>query len=671
MIKKIQKKTTSVKKKQPEKNDEKKIKNKIYKVRTSFANHAHIDLKKYKSMYKQSIENPEEFWAEQADQFVTWFSPWKKVLSGSLLQHDARWFIDGKLNACYNCVDRHLETRKNQPAIIWEGDDPKEAKIITYGELYQQICRFANVLKSHGIKKGSRVCIYLPMIPEIIITMLACARIGAIHSVVFAGFSAESLRTRILDADCELIVTADEGLRGGKYIATKKNTDEAIQTCPKVKKVIVVKRSGRSIPWSEKRDVWYHEELQKAENDCPVETMDANDPLFILYTSGSTGKPKGILHTIGGYLVFVTMSFKYIFDYHEGDIHWCTADLGWITGHSYLLYGPLANGATTLLFEGVPHYPTFSRYWEVIDKYKVNIFYTAPTAIRALRHEGDEWLKSTSRESLKLLGTVGEPINPDVWEWYYHVVGHAKCPVVDTWWQTETGGILITPLPGATPLKPGSAAWPFFGVKPEIVSEKGAVINNHEQGKLVMTQSWPGFMQTIYGDQDRFIKTYFTEIPGKYLTGDSAYRDEEGYFWITGRNDDVIKVSGHRLGTGEIESALLSIAEVSEAAVVGIPHHIKGQGIFAYVVTKAETITDEALKNKLNARVREIIGPIASLEEVQWVNNLPKTRSGKIMRRILRKIAVDEFEDLGDISTLADPSVVEHLIAEKKKVIAS
>ncbi|OAI48830.1 acetyl-coenzyme A synthetase [Gammaproteobacteria bacterium SCGC AG-212-F23] len=648
---------------------EKQQKEKIYKVPSSFLKHAHINLKQYKKLYRYSIKNPNKFWAQQAEKFINWFSPWKKISTGSLKKHNMRWFVGGKLNACYNCIDRHLETHRNVAAIIWESDNGNESRTISYGELHEKVSRFANVLKKQGVKKGDRVCIYLPMIPEIIIAMLACARIGAIHSVVFGGFSAESLCTRILDAGCRLLITADFGARGGQYIPSKKNADKAIAKCPKVKKVIVVKHTGHPITMHRKRDIWYHEAMSEVDAKCPAVKMDANDPLFILYTSGSTGKPKGILHTIGGYLVFVAMSFKYIFDYHAGDTYWCTADLGWITGHSYLLYGPLLNGGTTLLFEGVPNYPSFSRYWEIIDKHQVNIFYTAPTAIRALRHEGDDWVKKTSRKSLKLLGSVGEPINPDVWEWYYNVVGNKRCPIVDTWWQTETGGILITPLPGATPLKPGSAAWPFFGIVPEIINEKSKLVKDNQSGRLVLKQAWPGLMKTIYGDKKRFVKTYFKEVPGKYLTGDSAYRDKKGYFWIIGRNDDVIKVSGHRIGTGEVESALLSVPAVSEAAVVAVPHEIKGQSIFAYVVKKSGAKSD-ALKKTLNNRVRQKIGPIATLQDVQWVKALPKTRSGKIMRRILRKIAVNEFDDLGDTSTLANPSVVDDLIAERKKYSA-
>lgn len=648
-----------------------KVKKKVYPVAKKWMKEAQMPLKDYQDLYRASIKNPASFWGEQAKQLLTWFSPWKKALSGGFKKRDVRWFSGGKLNACYNCLDRHLESARHNTALIWEGDNPAESLTLSFGELHEKVCRFANVLKKQGIKKGDRVCIYLPMIPEIIIAMLACARIGAIHSVVFGGFSAESLKTRILDADCHMVITADEASRGGKWLPSKTNVDKALKHCRQVKKVIVVKRSGRPLVMHRHRDLWYHDLMSEVDANCPAQKMDANDPLFILYTSGSTGKPKGVLHTLGGYLTYVALSFKTIFDYREGETYWCTADLGWITGHSYLLYGPLLNGATTLIFEGVPNYPSFSRYWEIIDKYQVNIFYTAPTAIRALRHEGDQWLKSTERKSLRLLGSVGEPINPEVWEWYYRVVGRSKCPIVDTWWQTETGGIMIAPLPGATPLKPGSAAWPFFGIVPEIVNDKGGVIKKADKpGRLVIKQAWPGMMKTIYGDRKRFNESYFKGVPGKYLTGDGAYRDKDGYFWISGRNDDVIKVSGHRLGTGEIESALLTVSGVSEAAVVAIPHEVKGEGIYAYVVTRSASPSD-ALKQKLNAHLRQAIGPIARLEEVQWVKGLPKTRSGKIMRRILRKIARDEFEDLGDTSTLADSSVVEQLIAGRKKLVKS
>jgi acetyl-CoA synthetase len=645
--------------------ESKSTKKKIYRVPAEISKQAHINLKKYKELYRYSIKNPEQFWGEQAAELVSWFSPWKKTFAGSLRRHDSRWFVGGKLNACYNCVDRHLITHRDKAAIIWESDNSKDSKIITYGELYKNVCLFANVLKKYGIKKGDHVCIYLPMIPEIIFSMLACARIGAIHSVVFGGFSADALKTRILDSGCSLVITADQGVRGGEKIPTKRNADKAVKKCQKVKKVLVVKHTGGRVQWHKSRDVWLHKATAEVDAECPAVKMDANDPLFILYTSGSTGKPKGILHTVAGYLVFVTMSFKYVFDYHQEDIFWCTADLGWITGHSYLLYGPLANGATTLLFEGTPDYPNYSRYWKIIDKYKVTIFYTAPTAIRSLRHQGDKWVKRTSRKSLKLLGTVGEPISPDVWEWYYRVVGNKHCPILDTWWQTESGGILISPLPGVTPLKPGSVSWPFFGIVPEIVSEKGNPVKKNKSGKLVITKPWPGLMKTVYGNRQRFIETYFKQVPGKYLSGDSAFRDKQGYFWIIGRDDDVIKVSGHRIGTGEIESALLSVSDVSEAAVVVIPDEIKGQAICAYVVTKSGSKSN-ALKKKLNDQIRYAIGPIAALENIYLTKGLPKTRSGKIMRRILRKIASSEFDDLGDTSTLADPKVVDNLIAERK-----
>lgn len=642
---------------------------KCYDVPPYIARKAYINEQQYNTLYKSSINDPDKFWAAQAEKFISWASPWKMVKSGSFDKLDMRWYIGGKLNACYNCIDRHLETRKDQTAIIWQGDDPNDTQNITYAELHEKICRFANVLKKQGIKKGDRICIYLPMIPEIAITMLACARIGAIHSVVFSAFSPDSLKTRILNADCQLLITADEGIRGGKTNSLKKNADKALEECPNVKCVIVVKRTGNEIPWNKNRDVWYHDEVEKADAECPSEIMDSEDPLFILYTSGSTGKPKGVLHTTGGYLVYVAMTHKYVFDYHDGDIYWCTADIGWITGHSYLIYGPLVNGAITLIFEGVPHYPTFSRFWEIIDKHNVNIFYTAPTAIRALRKEGDKWVKKTSRKSLTLLGTVGEPINPDVWKWYYHVVGEERCPIVDTWWQTETGGILITSLPGATPLKPGSTAWPFFGIVPEIVDDKGKSVEDGKMGKLVIKQPWPGFMKTIYGDQQRFVDTYFKEISGKYLTGDGASRDADGYFWITGRDDDVIKVSGHRIGTGELESILVSHPSVSEAAVVSAPHEIKGHVIYAYVTTKSGIQPSENLKKELIEKIHDEIGPFAKPETIQWTNDLPKTRSGKIMRRILRKIACNEFDDLGDTSTLADSSVVDHLISGRKKLI--
>ncbi|WP_133128402.1 acetate--CoA ligase [Legionella nagasakiensis] len=640
--------------------------NTLYPVPEGFAQKTHINKTQYETMYQHSISDPSGFWAEQGKRFITWFAPWSTVTTGSFNEPTIQWFIGGKLNACYNCVDRHLPARSNQTAFIWEGNQPTESKHITYAALYEQICKFANVLKQQGVKKGDRVCIYLPMIPEAAIAMLACTRIGAIHSVVFAGFSPESLKTRILDADCSLLITADESLRGEKTIPLKENGDKALKDCPNVKKVIVVKHTGNPVDWHPTRDVWYDKAMAQAPSECPVEWMDSADPLFILYTSGSTGKPKGVLHGTGGYLVYTATTYHYVFDYHDGDVYWCTADVGWITGHSYLIYGPLLNGATSIIYEGVPNYPTFSRYWDIVDKHQVTIFYTAPTAIRALRREGNDWVKKTQRNSLKLLGTVGEPINPEVWQWYYEVVGEKRCPIVDTWWQTETGGILITALPGATPLKPGSACLPFFGILPDVVDEQGNSLGEEQSGKLVIKKPWPGLMQTIYGDHQRFLDTYLKTIPGCYLTGDGAYHDKNGYFWITGRNDDVIKVSGHRIGSQELESALLSHPAVSEAAVVSIPNELTGEGIYAFVTTKAQIEPTEALKKELFQQVREEIGPIAKLEEIQWTGALPKTRSGKIMRRLLRKIARDELDELGDISTLAEPGVLGNLINKKK-----
>lgn len=642
------------------------INKKSYSIPADFAKNAHINEKQYHALYQHSIRDPAGFWGEQAKHFISWSAPWSTVTSGNFDTLDVNWFINGKLNACYNCVDRHLETRANQIAIIWEGNEPCETQRITYQDLYERICQFANVLKKQGVKKGDRVCIYLPMIPEIVIAMLACARIGAIHSVVFGGFSPEALKTRILDADCCLLITADETKRGEKIITLKKNSDAALQECPNVKHVIVIKRSENPIAWNKARDIWYHEAMAESDNDCPIEQMDAADPLFILYTSGSTGKPKGVLHGTGGYLVYAAITFYYIFDYHDDDVYWCSADIGWITGHSYIVYGPLANGATTLLFDGVPNYPTFARYWEIIDKHKVTIFYTSPTAIRALRREGDDWVKQTRRKSLRLLGSVGEPINPDVWEWYFDVVGEKRCPIVNTWWQTETGGILLTQLPGATPMLPGSGGWPFFGIVPEIIDDKGKPVKQGQSGTLVIKKPWPGLMKTIYGDQQRFVDTYFKPFPGNFFTGDGAYRTSNGDYWITGRSDDVIKVSGHRIGTEEVESALISHPSVSEAGVVGVPHDIKGEGIHAYVITKAGIRPTEDLKKELVQHIREKIGPLATPEKIQWTTALPKTRSGKIMRRILRKIANKEFNDLGDTSTLADPHVVETLIKESK-----
>lgn len=637
----------------------------IYPVPPSFAKNAWADEKKYHELYKQSIEQPDQFWGEQAEKFITWSSKWESVKQGSFENEKVVWYGGGKLNACYNCIDRHLESRQHQVAIIWEGDHPDQTRHITYGQLYEEVCRFANILKKNGVSRGDRVCIYLPMIPEAAFAMLACARIGAIHSVVFAGFSPDALKARILDADTSIVITSDESIRGGKIIPLKQNVDHALKDCPNVKRVLVVKRTGQTIPWNMARDLWYHNEQSEVDSHCPIEIMDANDPLFILYTSGSTGQPKGILHTIGGYLVYAATTHHYIFDYHDNDIYWCTADVGWITGHSYIIYEPLANGATTLMYEGTPHYPSFSRFWEVIDRHHVTIFYTAPTAIRALRREGDEWVKRSSRKSLRLLGSVGEPINPDVWEWYYKVVGEQRCPVVDTWWQTETGGILISPLPGATPLKPGSAAWPFFGIVPAIIDENGQPVEADKAGRLVIKQPWPGLMNTIYRNRQRFMDTYFKDVPGSYLTGDGGRIDKNGYVWVTGRNDDVIKVSGHRIGTGELESAFLMHPAVSEAAVVAIPNEIKGQGIYVYITTKEGIVPTESLRKELIQHIRDTIGHIATPETIQWARDLPKTRSGKIMRRILRKIACNELENLGDTSTLANPDVVEELIEDR------
>lgn len=621
----------------------------------------------YRELYQHSLENPEGFWGEQARQYLTWFVEWEKVLSGGFDELDVRWFQGGKLNAAYNCLDRHLATRSEQPAIIWESDNGQESKIISYHELHASVCRFANALRQYGIKKGDRVCIYLPMIPEAVIAMLACARIGVIHSVVFGGFSAEALQMRIQDANCCMVITANEGVRGGKIVPLKKNVDTALENCPGVKNVIVVKRTDNKVAWMENRDHWYHDIIAKVTADCEAEIMDAEDPLFILYTSGSTGTPKGILHGTGGYLLYASMTHKLIFDYHDKEIYWCTADVGWITGHSYSVYGPLANGATTLLFEGVPYYPTPARFWEIIDKYKVNIFYTAPTAIRALRREGDAFVIHTKRDSLRVLGTVGEPINPSAWEWYYEVVGNKQCPIVDTWWQTETGGIMISPIPFVTPLKPGSAAWPFFGIQAMVVDEQGKPLPAGKMGKLVIAQPWPGMMQTVYNNHQRFVKTYFSQFKGLYLTGDQAKLDAQGYFWIYGRDDDVLKVSGHRIGTQELESSLNQHAAVAESAVVGIPDEIKGQSIVAFVTLKTGFNASDTLKQELQTKVRQGIGAIAIPEQIQWVKDLPKTRSGKIMRRILRKIATHDVNDMGDLSTLADPGVVESLISENTK----
>ena len=635
---------------------------KIYPVSTATAANAWINGQQYAEMYQRSVDDPEGFWADQANQFLTWFKTWDKVLDWDFTKGHIRWFEGGKLNVSYNCLDRHLETRGDQVAIIWEGDSPNEDKKITYRELHTEVCKFANVLKSLGINKGDRVCIYMPMIPETAVVMLACTRIGAVHSIVFGGFSPDSLKDRIIDAEAKLVVTSDEGLRGGRQVPMKINADKALQSTPSVEKMVVVKRTGGRVAWTEGRDLWYEELMAKASADCPAAPVDAEDPLFILYTSGSTGKPKGVLHTTGGYLLHAAITHKYIFDYHDGEIYWCTADVGWVTGHSYIVYGPLANGATTMMFEGVPTYPDAGRFWQVVDKHQVNIFYTAPTAIRSLMREGEAPVKSASRKSLRLLGSVGEPINPEAWEWYYHNVGDARCPIVDTWWQTETGGILISPLPGAIDLKPGSATKPFFGVTPALVDGEGNFLEGATDGNLVITRPWPGMMRTVYGDHPRFIETYFSMYKGLYFTGDGARRDADGYYWITGRVDDVINVSGHRMGTAEVESALVLHPSVAEAAVVGYPHDIKGQGIYAYVTLKVGVEPSEALRKELIAHVRKEIGPIASPDVLQWAPGLPKTRSGKIMRRILRKIAANEVDTLGDTSTLADPNVVTDLV---------
>lgn len=635
---------------------------KCYPVPAPLAAQAHLDADRYAALYQQSVTDPAGFWGEQATQFLDWMQPWTQVLTGDLQQGQIRWFEGAKLNVSVNCLDRHLATRGEQTALIWESDDPAQSCNISYRELHAEVCRFANVLKAEGVCKGDRVCLYLPMIPQAAVAMLACTRIGAVHSVVFGGFSPEALRDRIRDAGAQMVITADEGVRGGKSVPLKAQVDTALQGCPEVRRVIVVRHTGHPIAWVEGRDLWYQELLQTASADCPAEPMDAEDPLFILYTSGSTGKPKGVLHTTAGYLLYTAATFRYVFDYKEGEIFWCTADVGWVTGHSYIVYGPLANGAISLMFEGIPTYPDASRFWQVIDKHQVNIFYTAPTAIRALMRLGDGPVQRTSRTSLRILGSVGEPINPEAWEWYYRVVGESRCPIVDTWWQTETGGHLITPLPGATPLKPGSATRPFLGVVPGIVDEQGVLQAGAAQGVLVITQPWPGMMRTLYGNHERFLETYLRPYPGMYFTGDGARRDADGYYWITGRVDDVLNVSGHRLGTAEIESALVLHPAVAEAAVVGYPHDIKGQGIYAYVTLMVGIEPNETLRRELVAHVRKEIGPIATLDVIQWAPSLPKTRSGKIMRRILRKIAQNELDNLGDTSTLADPSVVQQLI---------
>lgn len=631
----------------------------------SFSQKSLIDPDTYKSQYLESIDNNDEYWAKQAEKFIDWTKPWQTVSRVDYKKAQIAWFEEAELNVAYNCIDRHLATKSEQTAIIFEGDEPGDHRNISYQELHDEVCRFSNILKKRGVKKGDRVCIYMPMIPEVGYAMLACARIGAVHSVVFGGFSPEALKTRILDSDCRVVITADEGVRGGKKIPLKANTDEAVKGCENVHSVIVVKHTNSEIAWNDAIDVDYRELHKEASTNCEPEVMNAEDPLFILYTSGSTGTPKGVLHTSGGYLLYAAMTHKYVFDYQDGDIYWCTADAGWITGHSYIFYGPLANGATTLVFEGVPTYPTVSRFWEVVDQHNVSIFYTAPTALRALMAQGNSPLESTSRQSLRLLGTVGEPINPEAWEWYFNIVGEGRCPIVDTWWQTETGGILITPLPGAHALKPGSASKPFFGIEPLLLDNDGNELSGEASGSLVMAKSWPGQMRGVYGDQQRFYDTYFSQFPGYYFTGDGAKRDSDGYLWITGRMDDVLNVSGHRLGTAEIESALVLHPKVAEAAVVGFPHSIKGEGIYAYVTLMAgEQATDE-LRNELRQFVGSEIGAIAKPEAIQWAPGLPKTRSGKIMRRILRKIAAKEFDQLGDISTLADPSVVQDLTSNR------
>jgi acetyl-CoA synthetase len=616
----------------------------------------------YFRLYQQSVADPDRFWAEHGKR-IDWIKPFTKVRNAAF-EGDLHiaWYEDGTLNASYNCIDRHLPRRAEQTAILWEGDDPGEERRVTYRELHEAVCRLANALKTRGVQKGDRVTIYLPMIPEAAIAMLACARIGAIHSVVFGGFSPDSLVGRIQDCRSTVLITADEGRRGGRAIPLKRNADNALRHCPEVRDLIVVRHTGGNIDWVEGRDLWYHEVCAAASPDCPAEEMSAEDPMFILYTSGSTGQPKGVLHTTGGYLVYTSMTHEYVFDYREGEVYWCTADVGWVTGHSYIVYGPLANGATTLIFEGVPNYPDPSRFWQVVDKHNVRIFYTAPTAIRALMREGEEYVRRTSRRSLRLLGSVGEPINPEAWLWYYDHVGEQRCPIVDTWWQTETGGILITPIPGATPLKPGSATRPFFGVEPVIVDNDGKVVDGPGEGNLCIAHAWPGIMRTVFGDHRRFVQTYFSHFPGLYFTGDGARRDEDGFYWLTGRVDDVINVAGHRLGTAEIESALVAHPRVAEAAVVGFPHDIKGQGIYAYVTLKVNETPSEELRRELVAWVRQEISPIAAPDLLQWAPGLPKTRSGKIMRRILRKIAANEHDALGDVTTLADPAVVDELV---------
>jgi len=642
---------------------------KTYPVPPEFAAQANVTAEQYESMYRQSVEDPEGFWSEQAENYVSWFKPWNSVSDWSFDADDLhiKWFDGAELNVSYNCLDRHLETRGDQVAIIWEGDDPGEDRKITYAELHAEVCKFANVLKSRGVQRGDRVSIYMPMIPEAAVAMLACTRIGAVHSVVFGGFSPDALGDRILDSDCHVVITADQSMRGGKKVPLKANADKAVSQCPNVSSVIVVKRGGDPVEWHEDRDLWYHEAMAEASADCEPEHMGAEDPLFILYTSGSTGKPKGVLHSTGGYLLQAAMTHKLVFDYKDGEIYWCTADVGWVTGHTYIVYGPLANGATSLMFEGIPTYPDISRFWQVCDKHNVSIFYTAPTAIRSLMGAGDEPVNRTSRKSLRLLGTVGEPINPEAWLWYYNVVGNGRCPIVDTWWQTETGAHMMTPLPGAIPTKPGSATFPFFGVQPALLDDEGKVLEgNPASGNLAIKAPWPSMMRTVYGDHKRFYETYFAMFKGYYFTGDGARRDEDGYYWITGRVDDVLNVSGHRLGTAEIESALVLHEKVAEAAVVGYPHELTGQGIYAYVTLMAGEEGSDELKAELVKLVRSEIGPIAKVNIIQWAPGLPKTRSGKIMRRILRKVAANELDNLGDTSTLADPGVVDNLIENRE-----
>ena len=638
---------------------------KIYPVAELGLTNSHLNRESYERLYKKSIEFPEEFWSEQAKELLSWHEPWGEVRRGDFKDASNQWFSNAKLNVSYNCIDRHLEAHGDQIAIIWEGDEPEDDAKITYKELHTNVCKFANALKSRGVKKGDRVCIYMPMVPEAAYAMLACARIGAIHSVVFGGFSPDSIKDRILDSDCQTVITADEGIRGGRIIPLKENVDIALKSCPAVHSVFVIRRTNAKVGWIDSRDVCYQKAIESVSEVCEPEFMDAEDPLFILYTSGSTGKPKGVLHTTAGYLLGAAITHKYVFDYHPGDIYWCTADVGWVTGHSYIVYGPLANAATTLMFEGVPTYPDASRFWQVVDKHQVNIFYTAPTAIRALMAVGDEPVKATSRSSLRILGSVGEPINPEAWEWYFRVIGDGRCPIVDTWWQTETGSIMITPLPGVTDLKPGSATLPFFGVNPALLDSNGDEITGAATGNLVIKESWPSQIRTVFGDHKRCIDTYFSTYPGYYFTGDSARRDEDGFYWVTGRVDDVINVSGHRLGTAEIESSLVLHSDVAEAAVVGYPHDIKGQGIYAYVTLMSGVEANETLRKELIAFVGKDIGAFAKPEIIQFAPGLPKTRSGKIMRRILRKVAANELENLGDTTTLADPTVVEQLIENR------